>query len=87
MEERAGERSFTRYADDLYLSTRTPDVLRVVREKVVELLNSIDYPRLRLNDGKTVHTSRKKKRLVTGLSLASDGKVSLEERRSARYEA
>jgi RNA-directed DNA polymerase len=69
--------TYTRYADDLYFSTRTPDVLRLAQEKVVELLGSIEYPKLSLNDHKTVHTSRKKKRLVTGLSLSSDGKVSL----------
>jgi hypothetical protein len=78
--------TYTRYADDLYFSTRTPDVLRLAQEKVVELLGSIEYPKLSLNDDKTVHTSRKKKRLVTGLSLSSDGKVSLgrEKKRKIR---
>jgi len=78
--------TYTRYADDLYFSTRTPDVLRLAREKVLELLGSIEYPKLSLNDDKTVHTSRKKKRLVTGLSLSSDGKVSLgrEKKRKIR---
>lgn len=69
--------TYTRYADDLYFSTLQRDVLRLIRGKVVELLSSIDYPRMSLNDAKTAHTSRKKKRLVTGLSLTSDGRVSL----------
>ncbi len=69
--------TYTRYADDLYFSTSTPDVLRLAQEKVVELLGSVEYPKLSLNDDKTVHTSRMRKRLVTGLSLSSDRKVSL----------
>src|SRR5205814_2285809 len=34
-------------------------------------------PRLRVNDSKTTFTSRKRKRVVTGLSLTSDGKLSV----------
>lgn len=76
--------TYTRYADDLYFSTLMPNVLGGAREKVVELLNSIDCPRLRLNDDKTVHTSRMRKRLVTGLSLSSDRKVSLGRRKKRK---
>jgi RNA-directed DNA polymerase len=73
--------TYTRYADDLYFSTLTPDRLALAREKVLEILDSLEYPKLRLNDDKTVRTSRKKKRLVTGVSLTSDGRISLGRRK------
>jgi RNA-directed DNA polymerase len=69
--------SYSRYADDLYFSTNRPNVLFEVHEKVKRIISDLAYPRLTLNHDKTSHSSRKRKRLVTGLSLTSDRKISL----------
>ena len=69
--------TYTRYADDVALSTNSPGVLEsftvLIRWKLVE----IDYPRIRLNEKKTVFTSKRFRRSVTGLVLANQGHVSL----------
>lgn len=68
---------YTRYADDMYFSTNERNVLFSIHCEVVDILDTISYPRLEQNSTKVFHTSRKRKRLVTGLSLTSDKKVSL----------
>ena len=69
--------SYSRYADDMYFSTRVPNTLSEIHNKVIRVISDLAYPRLSLNREKTSHSSKKRKRLVTGLSLTSDGKVSL----------
>ena len=69
--------SYSRYADDMYFSTNEPNVLSDVYERVKQFILELGYPRLSLNQDKTSHSSRKRKRLVTGLSLTSDKKISL----------
>lgn len=78
--------NYTRYADDIYLSTNRPNLLRKAHQQVTIILRSLDFPTLSLNEEKTVETSRKHRRLVTGLSLTSDQKISLgrEKKRKLR---
>ena len=76
--------AFTRYADDLFFSTNEPNVLGDVHRRVQALLTELPYPKLRLNTAKTVYTSRRRRRLVTGLVLTSDKKISI-GRSSKRY--
>lgn len=68
---------YTRYADDLLFSTSSPNVLKDVRERVERLCKSLEYPKLRVNDEKTVYASRRGNRTATGLVLANDGRVSI----------
>jgi RNA-directed DNA polymerase len=69
---------YSRYADDLYFSTNEPNVLFGMPQQVIKIVRSIDYPRnLWLNTKKTIHTSKKRLRKVTGLVLTPDGKVSI----------
>ncbi|MGB8516942.1 MAG: retron St85 family RNA-directed DNA polymerase [Gallionella sp.] len=68
---------YSRYADDLALSTNTPKVLNDAFEYIQKLCRESPYPRLRLNDEKTVFTSKKHRRQLTGLVLTNDGKLSL----------
>jgi RNA-directed DNA polymerase len=77
---------YTRYADDIYLSTNRPDLLRKAHQHVKIILQSLDFPKLTLNEEKTLETSRKHRRLVTGISLTSDQKISLgrEKKRKLR---
>ena len=68
---------YSRYADDLAFSTNTPNVLHSLPGYIQAELLNLAYPRLQLNDQKTVRSSRKFRRSVTGLVLANQGYVSL----------
>lgn len=66
---------YTRYADDLTFSTSEADVLRVVERRVTTVIHESRSPTLRVNAGKTVHTSLKRGRRITGMVLANSGRV------------
>ena len=76
--------AYSRYADDLVFSTRVAGLLTGHVELVREVLQNIRRPRVTLNRDKTVHASKKRKRLVTGVSLTSEGKISLGRKRKRR---
>ena len=69
--------TYTRYADDLYFSTTEPNVLSPLLKKLREHLKGISQPKLQINEAKTGFSSRKWRRLATGLVLTHDRKVSL----------
>ena len=69
--------TYTRYADDSYFSTRNPNVLSDLLKSVEAYLSNQPFPKLRINHEKTVFTSRKRLRKVTGLVLTSDRKISI----------
>lgn len=67
---------YTRYADDIYISTKIPNVLsRVKKELEVKIKELV--PKLSVNDKKTINVSKKTKRVVTGLTITPDRHVSL----------
>lgn len=69
---------YTRYADDLTFSAREPNRLRGVEALLTNALNQLQVPRsLRINTSKTIHSSKKKRMLVTGLVLDSGGEISI----------
>lgn len=78
---------YTRYADDLALSTNKPHELDKASHFVRELLNHIKYPRIEINPEKTVFTSKKFQRQLTGLILANEGGVSLGRKRKRSIRA
>lgn len=69
--------TYTRYADDIALSTNTPKLLDVAFQFVQQLCLDLEYPKLYLNPQKTIFTSWKRNRSLTGLVLSNDGKASL----------
>lgn len=74
--------TYTRYADDLFFSTRTRDVLWDLPDKVTEVLQGLPVPAgLSLNAEKTRHSSKKGRRQVTGLVITPDGEVKIGRRR------
>ena len=77
---------YSRYADDLAFSTDTPRLLDQVLDTVQNILASISYLPIILNPDKTVNVSKKRRRLLVGLTLANDGNVSIgrEEKRHLR---
>jgi RNA-directed DNA polymerase len=78
--------AYTRYADDIAVSTSSPHVLDVVQGEVRRLLGELSYLGLSLNEDKTVNVSKKNRRTLVGLVLANDGAVSVgrEEKRRLR---
>lgn len=69
--------TYTRYADDITLSARRRDALDGFVPAVRSLLDNLPYPRLAINEAKTVHASRAGRRVVTGLVLTPEGLVSI----------
>jgi RNA-directed DNA polymerase len=69
--------AYTRYADDLCFSSDEPGVLSGLLRDLRKFLDETGGPALTLNDEKTAFTSRKRKRIVTGIILTPDGKLSL----------
>ena len=67
---------YTRYADDLALSTNTPGVLDAVYREVRHLINELDYLGLQLNEEKSINVSKKRRRTLVGLTLANNGHAS-----------
>lgn len=68
---------YTRYADDLSFSTNEPNTLIKIPKLVGDVLARHRSPRLRLHNGKTISSSRKHRKIVTGLVLTPDKKVSI----------
>jgi hypothetical protein len=68
---------YSRYADDISFSTNEPNVLTEIKSVVETTLEAQISPRLRINGSKTVFTSKKRLRRVTGLTLTSDDKISI----------
>ncbi len=68
---------YTRYADDITLSCRDRGAIDRYKDVVTSLLAELAYPRLTINESKTVYASRAGKRIVTGLVLTPDGNVSI----------
>lgn len=69
--------TYTRYADDITLSCRGRGKIDRYSDLAKNLLAELAYPRLTINESKTVHASRAGKRVVTGLVLTPEGKISI----------
>lgn len=69
--------SYTRYADDLTFSCNEKGALDRVLEFVRLSLDRLEYPRIAINERKTVFASRKSRRVVTGIVLTPDHKLSV----------
>ncbi len=78
--------AYTRYADDLAFSTSERNILRGIEKFIEDACGTVKYPSLRVNKDKTVHVSKKHRRLVTGVTLSAQGECSLgrERKRSIR---
>lgn len=68
---------FTRYADDLFISSYEKDILAPVEEAIRVLAAAHIEPKLKIKENKTLHLSRAGHRSVTGLVLTPQGRISL----------
>jgi RNA-directed DNA polymerase len=69
--------TYTRYADDLTFSAARTGYLTVVDGALREVIRKAHWPRLEINEKKTVLATTKYRRQVTGLVLPNDGGISL----------
>ncbi len=69
--------TYTRYADDLTLTANKRDILYSFPDKIKNLLATIEYPKITINKEKTVYSSKKHNRHITGLVITNDEKISL----------
>lgn len=68
---------YTRYADDLTFSAKRTGYLVNIERNIKNTLRSMEYPRLYINNRKTVLATTKYGRKVTGLVLTNEGGVSV----------
>ena len=68
---------YTRYADDMTFSMVDKVMRGMTLDKVQAVLNDLAFPKLILNNKKTVFGSKAHRRMVTGLILSNDGEISL----------
>jgi RNA-directed DNA polymerase len=69
--------AYSRYADDLCFSTDHRNLLADLLAQLRKDIAGRESPRLQLNEDKTVFTSRKRLRLVTGLVLTPTKRISV----------
>ncbi|HAY47826.1 retron St85 family RNA-directed DNA polymerase [Thalassospira sp.] len=68
---------YSRYADDISISSKGRIDLHAVSGVVEEFVQKLETPKLNINREKTVIVSKKHQRFITGLNLTSDGNVSV----------
>ena len=78
---------YSRYADDLFLSTNHPNILSSTLQLIRNDLKTRQSPKLKINEKKTVFTSRKRKRMAAGLVLTSDKKLSIGRKKKREIRA
>ncbi|MCD9472566.1 retron St85 family RNA-directed DNA polymerase [Photobacterium phosphoreum] len=73
---------YTRYADDMFFSTKIKGVLYALQNDINNIISTNTLPsKLKLNLEKTHHTSKKRKMAITGLVITNDGNISLGRRK------
>ncbi len=78
---------YTRYADDMVFSSDTSGACLEFLRKLYSTLKEPNTPRLFINKDKTKFMSRGTKRVVTGLVIRPDGKVSIGKKRKRQIKA
>ncbi|HDU8670164.1 TPA: retron St85 family RNA-directed DNA polymerase [Proteus mirabilis] len=68
---------YSRYADDLTFSTNINNILFSIPKIVRETLNQVGLNDIKINHKKTVFSSKKFNRHVTGVTITNDKKLSL----------
>lgn len=69
--------TYSRYADDMTFSTKSKDILYKLPLKVKRILKSEFGTLLYLNDSKTIYSSKRHNRHVTGITITNTGELSI----------
>jgi RNA-directed DNA polymerase len=73
----AGNLVYTRYADDIFVSSYHPNNLCDVISVVKGFLGDFSYAKLKINNKKTIYLSRKYQRKITGITITPTNKISV----------
>ncbi|AZB70275.1 retron St85 family RNA-directed DNA polymerase [Cereibacter sphaeroides] len=68
---------YTRYADDINISSKCPGALREVEDFVRDASGAFEYANLVINERKTAYLSRKYRRSITGVNVTPEGRLSI----------
>jgi len=69
--------TYSRYADDLYFSTRCAHTLERLLPEIRREIAALESPRLTINEGKTSRSSRKHRVQVTGITITPTSELSV----------
>jgi retron-type reverse transcriptase len=69
--------AYTRYSDDITVSMSSKVIRNTIFDEIMAIIKRLGSPKLTINDRKTVFASKAHRRIVTGLVLTNDNKVSL----------
>lgn len=78
---------YTRYADDIFISSSEPNKLGEAYQIVRRVADNFKFANLKINGRKTAFLSRRYKRLVTGLVITPQGKISIGRDRKRKIKA
>ncbi|MFN3935271.1 MAG: retron St85 family RNA-directed DNA polymerase [Parvibaculum sp.] len=78
---------YTRYADDIFISSFGPDRLSGMMDVVSGLIRQHRFVNLRIAEKKTAELSRKYRRSITGLVVTPDRRVSLGRERKRKIKS
>lgn len=76
--------TYTRYADDLTFTTNTKEILFNIPNSIQKICENLAYPKLKINKNKTIFSSKKHNRHITGITITNDATMSLGRQRK-RY--
>lgn len=79
--------AYTRYADDLTFSGQRLGMLKDMIQVVERATRQINSPKLKVHPGKTTFITSSRRRVVTGVTLANDGALSVGRERKRRISA
>lgn len=68
---------YTRYADDIFISSYKPKELQNLERIIVKSQREVPHLKLRMNNKKTRYLSRKSLRKITGVVITPDRKLSI----------
>lgn len=78
---------YTRYADDIFLSTKIPNALSKVDDDIGKISTQHRHSGLQINRRKTTYLSRRYNRSITGLVVTPDRKISLGRERKRKIKS
>ena len=78
---------YTRYADDIFVSSYDPGQLDNIGKLIANCKRGIPFIKLRLNHAKTTHLSRKFRRAITGVIITPQRTLSIGRERKREVKA
>lgn len=69
--------TYTRYADDLSFSSNVKEISNEIEKKLRLTVSQLKSPKIKINDEKTIHLSKKNQRFITGIVINNNNEISL----------